>query len=122
MQHPTLTILLYLAGTLGKLIGVFLMVPMKKLAVREAWVVGIGLDARLTTEIIVAKLLLDAELITLDLFTALVTAASFTAVTVPPAFTLVVRLWGEDFRALGGEPEPRKVPDIGYGKGSGLRL
>ena len=62
-REPTLAILLYLAGTIGKLVGVFLMVPMRKLTVREAWTVGIGLDARLTTEIIVARLLFDARLI-----------------------------------------------------------
>ena len=47
------------------------MVPMKKLTVREAWIVGIGLDARLTTEIIVAQLLFNARLIDVRLFTAL---------------------------------------------------
>lgn len=98
LQNPTLTILLYLAGTLGKLLGVFLMVPMKRLTVREAWIVGVGLDARLTTEIIVAKLLLDAKLINGELFTALVTAASFTVITVPLIFTLLVRRWGEEMR------------------------
>ncbi len=98
LRSPMLTILLYLAGTLGKLLGVFLMVPMKKLTVREAWVVGVGLDARLTTEIIVAKLLLDAGLINLELFTALVVAASFTAVTVPLALTLLLRRWGGQLR------------------------
>ncbi|MBW1744193.1 MAG: cation:proton antiporter [Deltaproteobacteria bacterium] len=97
-QEPTLAVLLYLAGTIGKLVGVFLMVPMKKLTVREAWVVGVGLDARLTTEIIVAQLLFDAKLIDGHLFTALVSAASFTAVTVPLAFALLVRYWGEQMR------------------------
>ncbi len=43
-REPTLAILLYLAGTIGKLVGVFLMVPMKKITVREAWTIGIGLD------------------------------------------------------------------------------
>ena len=85
-REPTLAILLYLAGTVGKLVGVFLMVPMKKISVREAWTIGIGLDARLTTEIIVAQLLFDAKLIDGHLFTALVSAASFTAVTVPLLF------------------------------------
>ena len=74
------------------------MVPMKKLTTREAWTVGIGLDARMTTEIIVAKLLLDAQLIDLHLFTALVAAASFTAITVPLGFTLLVRQWGDHLR------------------------
>jgi Ca2+-transporting ATPase len=57
--------------------------------------VGIGLDARMTTEIIVAKLLLTAGLIDAELFTALISAASFTAITVPLAFTLLVRKWGD---------------------------
>lgn len=97
-EAPTLAILLYLAGTIGKILGVFLMVPMKKLTSREAWTVAIGLDARMTTEIIVAKLLLDAQLINLHLFTALVAAASFTAITVPLGFTLLVRQWGDHLR------------------------
>ena len=97
-QDPKLTLLLYLAGTLGKLLGVFLMVPLKRLNPREALIVGVGLDARLTTEIIVAKLLLDAQLIDTHLFTALVTAASFTALTVPVAFALLLRHWGAEMR------------------------
>ena len=79
-REPALAILLYLAGTIGKLAGVFLMVPMRKITVREAWTIGIGLDARLTTEIIVARLLFDAKLIDGHLFTALVSAASLTFV------------------------------------------
>jgi Ca2+-transporting ATPase len=98
LHNPTLAIMLYLAGTIGKLLGVFLMVPMGKLSVREAWTVGVGLDARMTTEIIVAKLLLNAGLINAELFTALVSAASFTAITVPIAFTLLVRKWGDILR------------------------
>jgi Ca2+-transporting ATPase len=97
-KAPALAIFLYLAGTLGKLAGVFLMVPLGKINVREAWVVGVGLDARLTTEIIVAKILLDAGLIDQYLFTALVSAASFTAVSVPLLFTLMLRQWGTTLR------------------------
>jgi Ca2+-transporting ATPase len=108
LQSPMLTVLLYLAGTIGKLLGVFLMVPMKKLTLREAWIVGVGLDARLTTEIIVAKLLLDAGLINTELFTALVAAASFTAITVPLAFTLLVSLWGDEMRGPKGGSNKRR--------------
>ena len=93
VQSPLLTVLLYLAGTVGKLLGVFAMVPMRRMSVREAWVIGIGLDARLTTEIIVAKLLFDAQIIDDRLFSALVAAASLTAITVPLAFTVFVRRW-----------------------------
>ncbi len=98
-REPALAILLYLAGTVGKLAGVFLMVPMKKISVREAWAIGIGLDARLTTEIVVAQLLFGAKLIDGHLFTALVSAASFTAITVPLLFALLMRRWGKELGA-----------------------
>jgi len=110
VQSPTLTILLYLAGTLGKLLGVFVMVPLGKLNIREAWVVGIGLDARLTTEIIVAKLLLDANLIDLELFSVLIAAASITAVTVPLIFALLVRQWGDELRSTESATQTEEKP------------
>ena len=96
LQEPLLAIVLYLAGTLGKLLGVLLMVPMKKMRFKEAIIVGVGLDARLTTEIIVAQLLFSAAIIDLKLFTALVAASSFTAITVPLLFSLLIRFWGEE--------------------------
>jgi Ca2+-transporting ATPase len=94
LLQPELAILLFLAAFVGKLAGIFLMVPMHKLTVREAWTVGIGLNARLTTEIIVAKLLLDAQLIDINLFTALIAASSLSTVVVPLVFTLLIRKWG----------------------------
>ncbi len=87
---------LYMAGTFGKLLGVLIMLPMKKMRLKEAIIVGIGLDARLTTEIIVAQLLFTASIIDLKLFTALVAASSFTAFTVPLIFTLLIRYWGDE--------------------------
>lgn len=95
LAEPELAILLFLAAFVGKLVGIFLMVPMHKLTVREAWTIGIGLNARLTTEIIVAKLLLDAKLIDVHLFTALIAASSVSTVVVPLLFTLLVRKWGD---------------------------
>lgn len=62
---------------------------------REAWIVGIGLVVRLTTEIIVAQMFFNARLIDVRLFTALVAAASFSAIAVPLGFALLVRRWGE---------------------------
>ncbi len=96
VQEPLLAIVLYLAGTFGKLFGVLLMVPMKMMGLREAIIVGVGLDARLTTEIIVAQLLYSAAIIDMKLFTALVAASSFTAITVPLIFALLIRLWGKE--------------------------
>ncbi|RMD68499.1 MAG: cation:proton antiporter [Gammaproteobacteria bacterium] len=100
VREPMLAILLFLAAFLGKLIGIFVMVPMGKIDVREAWTIGIGLNARLTTEIIVAKLLLDARLIDVKLFTALVAASSVSTVVVPLLFTLLVRAWGSELQRL----------------------
>ena len=96
LQEPLLAIILYLAGTLGKLFGVLLMVPMKKMQLKEAIIVGVGLDARLTTEIIVAQLLFSAAIIDKHLFTALITASSFTAITVPLVFSLLIRFWADE--------------------------
>ncbi len=98
LKHPELAILLFLAAFVGKLVGIFLMVPMKKITVKEAWTIGIGLNARLTTEIIVAKLLYDAHLIDVELFTALVAASSVSTVVVPVLFTLFVRMWGKELQ------------------------
>ena len=96
LHEPLLAIILYLVGTLGKLFGVLLMVPMKKMRIKEAVIVGVGLDARLTTEIIVAQLLFSASIIDIQLFTALVAASSFTAITVPLIFSQLVRFWKDE--------------------------
>jgi len=93
VRTPELTILLFLAAFFGKIIGIFLMVPMGQLNSREAWVISIGLNARLTTEIIVAKLLLDARLIDEQLFTALVAASSASTIIVPLLFSVMVSRW-----------------------------
>jgi P-type Ca2+ transporter type 2C len=96
IQEPLLAIILYLAGTLGKLFGVLLMVPLKKMRFKEAIMVGVGLNARLTTEIIVAQLLFTAGIIDVKLFTALVASSSFTAITVPLLFSLLIRFWDKE--------------------------
>ena len=96
LKAPELAILLFLAAFAGKIIGIFLMVPMGQLDSKEAWTIGIGLNVRLTTEIIVAKLLFDAHLIDLHLFTALVAASSVSTVVVPFLFSLMVSLWKKE--------------------------
>ncbi len=98
LKAPELAIVLFLAAFVGKLLGVLIMVPMKKLSLREAWTIGIGLNARLTTEIIVAQLLFDAKIIQVDLFTALVAASSLSTIIVPLVFTVLVRSWSSQLR------------------------
>ncbi|SMC08860.1 calcium-translocating P-type ATPase, PMCA-type [Nitratiruptor tergarcus] len=97
IKAPELAILLFLAAFVGKLIGILLMVPMKKLTLKEAITIGIGLNARLTTEIIVAKLLLDAKIIDTELFTALVAASSVSTIIVPLTFSLLASRWKDEF-------------------------
>jgi len=106
VKEPVLAILLFLAAFLGKLIGVFFMVPMGKITIREAWTIGIGLNARLTTEIIVAQLLFTAGIIDIHLFTALVSASAFSTLAVPLTFVLLVRLWGKQLRIPIEESQP----------------
>lgn len=103
IYEPLLAISIFIAATLGKLLGTLIMVPMKKLSLLEGWTVGIGLNARLTTEIIVAKLLLDAKLIDIHLFSALVAASSLSTLVVPLLFTWLVRGHGAELHAI---PDP----------------
>ncbi|WJW76361.1 cation:proton antiporter [Thiohalobacter sp. IOR34] len=98
LREPELALLLFAATFVGKPLGTFLLVPMGRLSSREAWVVGIGINAQLTTEIIVAKLLLDARLIDEHLFTALVSASSLSTLLVPLIFTGLIRRWGHDLK------------------------
>ena len=98
LREPELAFLLFLAATVGKLLGTMIMVPMGRISLLEGWTVGIGLNARLTTEIIVAKLLLDAGLIDTHLFTALVAASSLSTLLVPLLFVGVVHRWGDRLR------------------------
>lgn len=102
-QEPLLAILLFLAAFIGKIVGVFIMVPMGKLTTHEASMIGVGLNARLTTEIIVAQLLLTAQLIDTHLFTALVAASSVSTIVVPVLFALMVRQWGDKVKTVYGE-------------------
>ena len=96
LQEPLLAIILFLAGTIGKFFGVFLMVPMKRITFKEAVIIGTGLNARLTTEIIVAQLLFSAAIIDQKLFTALVAASAFSTIIVPLLFSLLIRFWSEE--------------------------
>ncbi len=114
LREPELAILLFLAAFVGKLVGALIMVPMKRLSWLEGWTVGIGLNARLTTEIIVAKLLLDAKLIDVHLFTALVAASSLSTLLVPLIFTWLVRRWGDRLERKTGA---WKIPQRAKGEG-----
>jgi len=93
IRAPVLTLALYLTAMFGKVFGALALVPLRRLDSRQALVTGIGLDARLTTEIVVAQLLYSSGLIDLPLFTALVAASSISTTSIPLIFSVLVRRW-----------------------------
>jgi P-type Ca2+ transporter type 2C len=97
-EEPVLVILLFSAAFFGKLLGTFIMVPIKKFTGREAWLIGIGINARLTTEIIVVQLLFHAKVIDVHLYTALLASSSASSILVPLIFTFLVSKWGDQFK------------------------
>jgi Ca2+-transporting ATPase len=110
IQTPFLALMLFMADFTGKTFGILLMVPMKKLTFKEALTIGIGLNVRLTTEIIIAKLLFDAQLIDSRLFTALVAASSFSTILVPLLFSFMVSRWKSQI--MTPSTEEKKKPAI----------
>ncbi|MCD6319531.1 MAG: cation:proton antiporter, partial [Candidatus Desulfofervidaceae bacterium] len=95
-RFPLLTLALFLAAFLGKMLGVYLLSFNQTLTRKEAIAVGIGLNARLTTELIVAQLLFAAHLIDKVLFTALVAASAFSTISVPLLISFILDKWKED--------------------------
>jgi len=96
-NEPLLAVLIFLAAFFGKMFGILIMVPLKKISLKEALTIGVGLNARLTTGIIVAKLLFEASLIDVRLFTALVASASVSTIAVPFIFSFIAGRWREEF-------------------------
>ncbi len=111
IEVPALALALFGAAFAGKLAGTWLMVPLHLMDEVEAWAVGIGVNARLTTEIIVAQLLLTAGLIDERLFTALVAASSLSTLLVPPLLAVMLRHWGDEIRARAAPAVSSERPD-----------
>lgn len=93
VDAPLLTTLLVVSALAGKLLSVWLMVPLHRINTREAWTIGVSVNAGLTTEIIVAQLMLNAKMIDPPLFTALVAASSVSTVCVPLVLAMLLRRW-----------------------------
>ncbi|HHC07983.1 MAG TPA: cation:proton antiporter [Actinobacteria bacterium] len=101
VEAPWLAIGLFSAAFFGKLLGAWLLVPFGRATREEALATGIGLNARLTTEIIVAQLLLGAGIIDDQIFTALVAASGLSTLLVPPLFAVVLDRWGPSLESAG---------------------
>lgn len=91
LLHPLFIVMLFLCSTLGKLGASFLMIPSGALTFREALIVGIGLDVKMTTELIVAKMLFSAGAIGAALYTALISASSLSMIIVPICLSILLK-------------------------------
>lgn len=91
LVHPIFILILFLCGTLGKLLASLLMVPSKDLTFKEAIAVGIGLDVQMTTELIVAKILFAVGAIEATLYTALISASSLSMILVPVSLSILLK-------------------------------
>jgi Kef-type K+ transport system membrane component KefB/nucleotide-binding universal stress UspA family protein len=115
LGNPTLfffTIGLILIASLGKFSGAFLGGALGGLNARESFAVGCGMNARGSTEVIVASIGLSMGALNQDLFTMIVAMAVVTTMAMPPtlrwAFSRLplrsderVRLEREAFEATG---------------------
>lgn len=97
-EAPLLAVAFFLAAFVGKLVGAWLLTPLGRTTTPEAIAIGIGLNARLTTEIVVVRLLFGAGIIDERLFTALVAASGVSTLLVPPLFALALDRWGPSLR------------------------
>lgn len=109
LHEPPLAISIFLAATLGKPLDALLMVAMEKLSLLEGWTVGMGGYVRLSTEMVVAKLPLDAKLADGHPSTVRVVVSSLSTLPVPLAFTFVVRRRGPRLAT------PPAAPSMGQG-------
>jgi nucleotide-binding universal stress UspA family protein len=107
-----LTLTLIVLASLGKFLGAFIGGRLGGLTAAESFAVGCGMNARGSTEVIVASIGLQLGVLNLELFTAIVAMAVVTTMVMPPmlraAFRRLplteeerLRLEREDFEARG---------------------
>jgi Kef-type K+ transport system membrane component KefB len=87
LLNPTLALLtagLVLVASVGKFSGAFLGSKAANLSWREAVAIGCGMNARGSTEVIVAKIGLSMSILSQNLFTMIVTMAVVTTLAMPP--------------------------------------
>jgi len=93
---PALTVLLFLAAFVGKFFGVYLLTINNLLTRKEAITVGVGLNPRLTTDLIVIQILFSAHFIDQFLYTALAASFALATLTVPLLLVFIIRKWGDE--------------------------
>jgi Kef-type K+ transport system membrane component KefB/nucleotide-binding universal stress UspA family protein len=115
-----LTIALIAIASVGKFAGAFLGGALGRLSHRESLVLACGMNARGSTEVIVASIGLSIGVISHDLFTMIVTMAIVTTLAMPPSLRWAlsrlplheeerVRLEREAFEAMGFIPNVERL-------------
>ncbi len=79
-----LTLALIVLASIGKFVGAFVGGRAGGLTYAESFAVGCGVNARGSTEVIVASIGLQLKVLSLDLFTAIVAMAVVTTMAMPP--------------------------------------
>jgi nucleotide-binding universal stress UspA family protein len=83
-QIALLTLALIAIASIGKFAGAFLGGAIARLTPRESLALGCGMNARGSTEVIIASIGLSLGVISQDLFTMIVTMAVVTTLAMPP--------------------------------------
>lgn len=105
LLDPTLALLtigLVVVASLGKFSGAFIGSKAANLSWREAVAIGCGMNARGSTEVIVAKIGLSMSILSQNLFTMIVTMAVVTTLAMPPMLR-----WALGRIPLGAEEKQR---------------
>ncbi len=106
LADPTLALLtlgLVLVASVGKFGGAFVGGKMAGMSWMEATAVGCGMNARGSTEVIVASIGLTMGILSDDLFTMIVTMAVITTLAMPPMLRWALR------RLPAGEEEKQRI-------------
>jgi Kef-type K+ transport system membrane component KefB len=86
-----LVLLLILVASLGKILGATLGARLSKMPVREALVVGFGMNTRGAMEVLIASIALQYGIIDQRIFVALVTMAFVTTIIASPIMQHLIR-------------------------------
>jgi Kef-type K+ transport system membrane component KefB len=107
-QHPGLVVSITVVALLAKFLGGFLFALLGGMPWRQALVLGLGMNARGSVDIIVAGMGLQLGLITREIFTALLCSIFLGMLTMPVLLKL-----GRDWLARRGELDsPRDVLEV----------
>jgi Kef-type K+ transport system membrane component KefB len=97
--YPFLILLVLAMVTATKLISSYIM-GKKVLGVRKSIILGIGLSVKLSTSIVILKLLFEKGLIQADLYSILIGAMIISQLIVPFLLSYIIKKWEIGFRKV----------------------